>query len=70
MKGANGIQMQVHPDFWKLMKDIKDDRVKEGKERSGKLSDKRLSLTIFKLFKSRIDLYNLIINAEIDLNEV
>ena len=69
MKGLNGIQMSLHPKFWELMKDIKDERVKLGKERAGKLSDKRLSLTIYKLLNSRKDLLELLINAEINLNE-
>jgi hypothetical protein len=70
MKGLNGVQMQVHPKFLELCKNIKDDRVKLGKERSGDLSFKRLSLTICKLLKVKSEIYNTIINAEIDLNEI
>lgn len=70
MKGINGVQMQVHPKFWEVIKNIKDDRVTLGKERSGKLSDKRLSLTLYKLLKSRKDIYDLLVNAEINLNEI
>lgn len=70
MKGNNGVQMQVHRKFLDVFKQIKDDRVKLKKESSGELSNKRLSLTIYKLFKSKPELYNMIINAEIDLKEV
>lgn len=70
MKGANGIQMQVHPKFLEICKAIKDERVKLGKERSGELSNKRLTLTLYKLLNARLDLYKTIINAEIKLNEI
>jgi hypothetical protein len=70
MKGMNGVQMQVHPKFLDLCKDIKDERIKLKKERNGELSNKRLSLTIVKLFKTKPELYNLIVSADIDLNEI
>lgn len=69
MKGVNGVQMQVHPKFQELMKDIKDERVKLGKERSGELGNKRLSLTLVKLFNSKPEIYDLVLNAEINLKE-
>ena len=70
MKGINGVQMQVHPKFLEICKDIKDERIISKKERAGDLSFKRLSLTIYKLLKSRPEILSLIVNAEIDLNEV
>ncbi len=69
MKGVNGIQMQVHPKFIDLKKKIKNDRIKLGKEGSGDLSDKRLTLTLVKYFTQNKDAYDTIINAEINLNE-
>lgn len=69
MKGINGVQMQVHPKFLEIFKEIKTERVKKSKEGSGELSNKRLSLTLYKLLNKRTDLYNLIINADIDLKE-
>lgn len=70
MKGVNGVQMQVHPKFLELCKDIKNERIILKKEKSGDLSFKRLSLTIFKLIKSKPDLYKMITTAEVDLNEI
>lgn len=70
MKGTNGVQMSVHPKFWELCKDIQDERVRRGKERSKELSHKRLSLTIYKLLKHDEKLMELILNAEIDKNEI
>lgn len=70
MKGSIGVQMQVHPKFLEIIKDIIDDRVKIKKERSGELSYKRLTLTIYKLLKGDVFAYNKIVTANIDLNEV
>lgn len=70
MRGSNGVQMNVHPKFLEICKDMKDARVANKKERSRELSDKRLTLTLFKLLKQDKNLYNLIVNAEIDKNEV
>ncbi len=69
-KGPAGVQMNVHPKFLELFKDMQDDRIKHGKERSKELSHKRLSLTIYKLFKQDKRIYDTIITAEIDKNEV
>ena len=70
MRGVNGVQMQVHPNFLDLCKDIKDERIRLKKERSGELSNKRLTLTFYKLLKSKPELFSLIVNAEIDINEI
>jgi len=71
MKGVNGVQMQVHPKFLEVCKDIKDERIKIGKERANDLSFKRLSLTFYKLLTSKKEIYDLILNAEINLkNEI
>ena len=71
MKGTNGVQMQVHPKFLETCKNIKDDRIMNKKERNGEFSFKRLSLTITKLLSTKPEIYNMIINAEIDLkNEI
>jgi hypothetical protein len=70
MKGTNGVQMNVHPKFLEICKDIQDDRVKKGKERSKELSHKRLTLTLFKLLKHDLKLYEIIVDAEIDKNEI
>jgi len=70
MKGKNGIQMCVHPKFLEMCKDMQDDRVKLGKERSKELSQKRLTLTLYKIFKHDARLYNMVLNAEIDKNEI
>lgn len=69
MNGVNGVQCQVHPKFLKLLHEIQDDWHIRHKNRTRDLSTKRLTLTLAKLFEQRIDLYNLIINSEIDLNE-
>jgi len=70
MKGINGVQMQVHPKFLEMCKDIKDERISIKKEKNGELSFKRLSLTIVKVLKAKPEIFNMIINAEINLNEV
>lgn len=70
MKGINGVQMQVHPDFLNLCKDIKDERITLKKEKNGELSFKRLSLTLVKMINAKPDLFKMIINAEINLNEI
>jgi hypothetical protein len=68
MKGVNGIQMQVHPIMIEFKKRIKNERIKFGKEGSGDLSDKRLSKTFVKIL-SLPQNYNLLINADINLEE-
>jgi hypothetical protein len=70
MKGANGIQMSLHKKFHSLFQKIKTDRIIKGKDTNNSLSDKRLSLTLVKLFESNKSLYDLIINAEINKNEI
>jgi hypothetical protein len=70
MKGNGGVQMQVHSKFLELFKDIQDERIRLGKERSKELSHKRLSLTLYKLIKFDKKIYDLILNAEIDKNEI
>lgn len=70
MRGVNGVQMQVHPNFLDLCKDIKDERIRLKKERNGELSNKRLTLTFYKLLKTKPELFNLMVSAEIDLNEI
>lgn len=70
MRGVNGVQMQVHPNFLELCKDIKDERIRLKKERAGELSNKRLTLTFYKLIKTKPELFNLMVSAEIDLNEI
>lgn len=70
MRGVNGVQMQVHPNFLDLCKDIKDERIRLKKERAGELSNKRLTLTFYKLLKTKPELFNLMVSAEIDLNEI
>ena len=69
MKGVNGVQMQVHPAFLKIVHDMQDDWHMRHKERTKDLSTKRLSLTLAKLFMQKPELYDLIINSEINLNE-
>lgn len=69
MKGKNGVQMQVHPAFLKLFHDLQDDWESRHKNRTRDLSTKRLSLTIKRLFDSRPELYDMIINSEINLDE-
>jgi hypothetical protein len=70
MKGNNGIQVQVHPKFWAVLKEIQNERIKKGKEGNGELSHKRLSLTLFKRIKQDIALYDWLVNVEIDKNEI
>lgn len=70
MKGQNGVQMNVHPKFLEICKDIQDDRIRKGKERSKELSHKRLTLTLYKLLKHDLKLYDIIVNAEINKDEV
>jgi hypothetical protein len=72
MRGLNGVQCQVHPRFLDLLHEIQNERIKQGLDsKSGEnaLSTKRLSLTIYKLFKTRPDIYVLIVNATIDKKE-
>lgn len=72
MKGQAGIQMNVHPKFLDLMHNIQDERIRmklDSKSGENSLSHKRLTLTIYKVFKNRPDLYNLVLNAQIDKNE-
>ena len=68
MKGINGVQMQVHPTMIEFKKKVKNDRIKKNKEGNGDLSDKRLSKTFVKIL-SLPENYNLLINAEINLEE-
>lgn len=70
MRGVNGVQMQVHPKFQEICKDIQDDRVAKGKERARELTFKRLTLTLCKLLKGRQDIYDLLVNCDIDKNEI
>lgn len=69
MKGICGVQCQVHPKFLKLLHNIQDDWHILHKNRKRDLSTKRLSLTLAKLFDQKPELYNLIINSEINLDE-
>lgn len=69
MKGKCGVQMQVHPEFLKLIHGMQDDWHANHRDRTKDLSTKRLSLTLAKLFKQRPDLYLMIAQSEIDLNE-
>lgn len=69
MKGKCGVQMQVHPEFLKMIHSMQDEWHANHIDREKDLSTKRLSLTLTKLFKSRPELYLTIINSEIDLNE-
>ena len=71
-KTPNGVQMQVHPEFLKIIHIIQDERIKLGfdsKTGENALSTKRLSLTMYKLLKTRPDIYGLIVNATIDKKE-
>jgi hypothetical protein len=68
MKGINGVQMQVSQDMINFKKKVKNDRIKNGKEGSGDLSDKRLSKTFVKIL-SLPQNYSLLVNAEINLDE-
>lgn len=69
MKGINGIQFQAHPLFIEFKKKVKNDRIKKGKEGNGDLSDKRLSKTFVKIL-SLPDNYNLLVNADINLEDI
>jgi hypothetical protein len=72
MKGVNGVQMQVHPKFLEIVHQIQNERIKlelDSKGGENSLSTKRLSLTIYKLFLSRPDVYNLVVNAAINKKE-
>jgi hypothetical protein len=64
-----GVQMQVHTKFIEWKKRLKNERIKIGKEGSGELSDKRLSLTLVKYFTNNQEAYNTILNANINLKE-
>ena len=68
MKGLNGIQMQVHPKMIEFKKKIKNERIKKGKEGSGELSDKRLSVTFVKIMSLPAN-YELLLNAEINKHD-
>lgn len=70
MKGNNGVQVQVHPKFWQILKEIQNERIKKGKEGNGELSHKRLSLTLYKRLKQDLELYNWILNVEINKDEI
>lgn len=69
MNGHNGVQMQVHPKFLELIHQMQDDWHVRHQNRKRDLSTKRLSLTLAKLFASKPDLYDLIVNSEINLDE-
>lgn len=69
MKGHNGVQMQVHRKFLDLIHNMQDDWHKNHKKRKKDLGTKRLSLTLAKLFAQKPDLYSLIVNSEINLDE-
>lgn len=72
MKGVNGVQMQVHPKFLDLIHEIQDERIRlklDSKSGENSLSTKRLSLTLYKLFKNRPDIYNLVLHADINKKE-
>jgi len=72
VKGVNGVQMQVHPKFLELIHEIQNERIRiklDSKSGENALSTKRLSLTIYKLFKARPEIYSLILNSEIDKKE-
>lgn len=69
MNGPNGVQMQVHPLFLELIHNMQDDWHARHQKRVRDLSTKRLSLTLAKLFASRPELYDIIINSEINLDE-
>jgi len=73
MRGLNGVQCQVHPKFLDLLHDIQNERIRmklDSKSGENSLSTKRLSLTIYKLITGRKDIYDLIINANIDKKEI
>jgi hypothetical protein len=68
MKGLNGIQMQVHPKMIEFKKKVKNERIRIGKEGSGELSDKRLTLTFVRLL-TLPENYIKLVNADIDPHE-
>lgn len=68
MKGVNGVQMQVHPIMIEFKRKVKNDRIKNEKEGSGDLSDKRLSKTFVKIL-SLPQNYELLTSADINLRE-
>lgn len=73
MKGTNGEQMSVHPK-WKIvckgmMHDWNSKNKSQIREQKKELTLQRLTLTLAKLFESRPELYNVVINAEINLDE-
>jgi len=70
MKGASGVQVQVHPKFWEMLKQIQNERVKNGKDKIGELSHKRLSLTFYKRLMQDKILYDWLVNVEINKDEV
>lgn len=69
MEGHNGVQMQVHKKMIEFKKQVKNDRISLGKESTGELSDKRLSLTFVKLLLLPEN-YSRLINADIDLRRI
>lgn len=70
MKGSNGVQLNVHPKFQQIMKRIQNERVRNGKDKIGELSHKRLSLTLYKRLEQDMPLWNWIINVEINKDEI
>lgn len=70
MKGNNGVQVQVHPKFWEMLKQIQNERIKNGRDKMGELSHKRLSLTLYKRLIQDKLLYNWLINVEINKDEI
>jgi len=68
LKGVNGVQMQVHPIMIEFKRKVKNDRIKNEKEGSGDLSDKRLSKTFVKIL-SLPQNYELLTSADINLRE-
>jgi len=69
VKGTNGIQFNACKEFIEFKKQVKNDRIKKNKEGNGDLSDKRLSKTFVRIL-SLPQNYDLLINANIDLNEI
>lgn len=68
----SGVQMQVHPKFLELIHEWQHKRISMGKDSKAglnQLSTKRLSLTLYKYFKSDPKAYDTILNAEIDKRE-
>ena len=60
--------MQVHPIMIEFKRKVKNDRIKNEKEGSGDLSDKRLSKTFVKIL-SLPQNYELLTSADINLRE-